>query len=174
MDLRGKSEGIEVGGCSAIMHVASSSLEQQGQHHRAAQKGAAKGCALPLKGHVDQLSQSPDVGISPLAIIEIDRHLLVVAYFILGRLTGILDDDRQQFGQRIANFQAIQWMLADMATQIDAARLLTYRAAYLEDEGLPFVKEGAMAKVFAAEIAMFVTTKAIQIYGGYGYTKALV
>jgi len=79
--------------------------------------------------------------------------------------------ERQQFGQRIANFQAIQWMLADMATQIDAARLLTYRACYLESQHLPFIKESAMAKVFAPEAAMFVTTKAIQIYGGYGYVK---
>ena len=79
--------------------------------------------------------------------------------------------ERQQFGQPIANFQAIQWMLADMATQIDAARLLTYRAAYLKDNGLPFIKEAAMAKVFAPEAAMFVTAKAIQIYGGYGYVK---
>jgi butyryl-CoA dehydrogenase len=62
-------------------------------------------------------------------------------------------------------------MLADMATQIDAARLLIYRAAYLEGSGSPFVKEAAMAKVFAAETAMFVTTKAMQIYGGYGYIK---
>ena len=79
--------------------------------------------------------------------------------------------ERQQFGQPIANFQAIQWMLADMATQIDAARLLTYYAAYLNDQGMPFVKEAAMAKVFASEVSSFVTNKAIQIHGGYGYTK---
>jgi butyryl-CoA dehydrogenase len=79
--------------------------------------------------------------------------------------------ERQQFGQPIANFQAIQWMLADMATQIDAARLLTYRAAYLNDLGRPFIKEAAMAKVFASEVAGFVTSKALQIHGGYGYTK---
>jgi len=79
--------------------------------------------------------------------------------------------ERQQFGQPIAGFQAIQWMLADMATQIDAARLLTHRAAYLKDSGLPFMKESSMAKVFAAEAAMFVTSKAIQIHGGYGYIK---
>jgi alkylation response protein AidB-like acyl-CoA dehydrogenase len=79
--------------------------------------------------------------------------------------------ERRQFGQPIADFQAIQWMLADMATQIDAARLLTYRAAYLSDQGRPFVKEAAMAKVFAAEVAGFVTSKALQIHGGYGYTR---
>ena len=79
--------------------------------------------------------------------------------------------ERHQFGQPIANFQAIQWFLADMATAIDAARLLTYRAAYLQDQGAPFIKEASMAKVYAAETAMMVTTKAIQIHGGYGYIK---
>jgi alkylation response protein AidB-like acyl-CoA dehydrogenase len=79
--------------------------------------------------------------------------------------------ERRQFGQAIADFQGIQWMLADMATQIDAARLLTCRAAYLYDRGRPFVKEAAMAKVFASEVSGFVTNKALQIHGGYGYTK---
>ena len=79
--------------------------------------------------------------------------------------------DRQQFGQAISGFQAIQWMLADMATHIDAARLLAYRAAFLKNQGLPYLKEAAMAKLFAAETAMSVTTKAVQIHGGYGYIK---
>jgi len=79
--------------------------------------------------------------------------------------------ERRQFGQPIADFQAIQWMLADMATQIEASRLLTLYAAYLLDTGQPFIKEAAMAKVFASEASSFVTNKAIQIHGGYGYTK---
>jgi len=79
--------------------------------------------------------------------------------------------ERRQFNRPIADFQAIQWMLADMTTYIDAARLLTYRAAYLKDKGLPFVKEAAMAKLFASEAAMGITIKAIQIYGGYGYIR---
>ncbi len=78
---------------------------------------------------------------------------------------------REQFGQPIAQFQAIQWILADMATQIDAARLLTLRAADLKDSRQSYVKEASMAKLFAAETAMAVTTKAIQVHGGYGYTK---
>ncbi len=112
-----------------------------------------------------------------VALEAIDNSRLSVAAQAVGIAQGAFDKalayakERQQFGQPIANFQAIQWMLADMATQIDAARLLTYRAAYLHDQGLPFVKEAAMAKVFAPEVAMFVTTKAIQIYGGYGYVK---
>ena len=79
--------------------------------------------------------------------------------------------DRQQFGRAISGFQAVQWMLADMATQVDAARLLAYRAAFLKNQGLPYLKEAAMAKLFAAETAMSVTTKAVQIHGGYGYIK---
>ncbi len=79
--------------------------------------------------------------------------------------------ERRQFGQPIANFQAIQWMLADMATGIEAARLLTYKAAFLKEKGLPFLKEAAMAKVFAAEVSRDVVNKALQIHGGYGYTR---
>jgi alkylation response protein AidB-like acyl-CoA dehydrogenase len=79
--------------------------------------------------------------------------------------------ERKQFGQRIADFQAIQWKLADMATEIDAARLLVYRAAWLKQEGKPHTEEGAKAKLFASEMARRQTAEAIQIFGGYGYTK---
>ena len=79
--------------------------------------------------------------------------------------------EREQFGRRIADFQAIQWKLADMATAIDAARLLTYRAAWLKQEGRPHTAEGAKAKLFASETARRQTGEAIQILGGYGYTK---
>ena len=112
-----------------------------------------------------------------IALSAIDSSRITIAAQALGIAQGAFDKaltyakERQQFGQPIANFQAIQWMLADMATQIDAARLLVYRAAYLEDNGLPFIKEAAMAKFFAPEVAMLVTTKAIQIFGGYGYVK---
>lgn len=78
---------------------------------------------------------------------------------------------RKQFGKPIAEFEAIQWMLADMATEIDAARLLVYRAAQLKERGMPFVTAASEAKLYAAETAMRATTKAIQIHGGYGYIK---
>ncbi len=79
--------------------------------------------------------------------------------------------ERRQFGKRIADFQAIQWKLADMAMEIDAARLLVYRAAWLKQEGKPHTIEGAKAKLFASEMAGRQTGEAIQILGGYGYTK---
>jgi len=78
---------------------------------------------------------------------------------------------RQQFGKSIAEFEAIQWMLADTATEIDAARLLVYRAARLKDTGAAYLKAASQAKLYAAEAAMRATTKAIQIHGGYGYLK---
>ncbi|MFL5938767.1 MAG: acyl-CoA dehydrogenase family protein [Gaiellaceae bacterium] len=79
--------------------------------------------------------------------------------------------ERRQFGKAIAEFQAIQWKLADMATEIDAARLLVYRAAWLKQEGRPHTEEGAKAKLFASEVARRQTAEAIQVLGGYGYTK---
>lgn len=79
--------------------------------------------------------------------------------------------ERKQFGRSIADFQAIQFMLADMATEIDAARLLTLRSAQMLDEGRRATLESSMAKRYAADIGMKVTTDAVQIYGGYGYTK---
>jgi butyryl-CoA dehydrogenase len=79
--------------------------------------------------------------------------------------------ERRAFGRRIGDFQAIQWKLADMSTEIDAARLLTHRAAWLKEQGLPHTAEGAKAKLFASETARRQTAEAIQILGGYGYTK---
>ncbi|RNB82010.1 acyl-CoA dehydrogenase [Brevibacillus fluminis] len=79
--------------------------------------------------------------------------------------------ERVQFGKPISALQAIQFKLADMATKIEAARLLTYQAAWLEDQGLPYGKASAISKVFAGDTAMEVTTEAVQVFGGYGYTR---
>jgi len=112
-----------------------------------------------------------------IALEAIDSSRVTVAAQAVGIAQAAFDNslayakERQQFGQPIANFQAIQWMLADMATHIDAARLLTYRSAWLKDHDMPFIKEAAMAKVYAAETSRMVTNNAIQIHGGYGYCK---
>lgn len=82
--------------------------------------------------------------------------------------------EREQFGAPIAKLQAIQWFIADMATRLQAARLLTWSAARNKDLGLKYTKEAAMAKLAASEAAMWITTKAIQVHGGYGYTKEYV
>jgi alkylation response protein AidB-like acyl-CoA dehydrogenase len=79
--------------------------------------------------------------------------------------------ERKSFGVPIAQHQMVQWMIADMATAIEAARLLTQRAAWLRDRGEPYGPAAAMAKLFAAETAMKVTTDAIQVHGGYGFIK---
>jgi butyryl-CoA dehydrogenase len=79
--------------------------------------------------------------------------------------------ERVQFDRTISEFQAIQWMIADMATEIDAARLLTYRASWLKDRGLPCGPQASMAKLFASRVARTSSDAAVQIHGGYGYTK---
>jgi len=107
----------------------------------------------------------------------LDRGRTAIGAMSVGIARGSLEEavdyakQRTQFGKPIGKNQAIQWMLADMATEIDAARLLVYRAADMEDKNIRFTKEAAMAKLFASEMAMKATVKAIQIFGGYGYIK---
>jgi alkylation response protein AidB-like acyl-CoA dehydrogenase len=107
----------------------------------------------------------------------LDNGRISIGALGLGIAQGALDKavqyakERRQFGKPIADFQAIQFMLADMAMEIEAARLLVYNAARLKLAGQPFTKEAAMAKLYASEVAMRVTNHAIQIHGGYGYTK---
>ncbi len=79
--------------------------------------------------------------------------------------------ERQQFGKPISNFQAVQWMIADISTEIEAAWMLTLKAAYLKDAGKKYTKEASMAKLYASEMAMKATVKAVQIHGGYGYIE---
>ncbi|PCN45369.1 acyl-CoA dehydrogenase [Brevibacillus laterosporus] len=112
-----------------------------------------------------------------IAMMTLDGGRNGIAAQALGIAQGAFEHalsyakERIQFGKPIATLQAIQFKLADMATQIEAARLLTYQAAWLEDKGLPYGKASAMSKVFAGDIAMQVTTEAVQVFGGYGYTR---
>jgi alkylation response protein AidB-like acyl-CoA dehydrogenase len=111
------------------------------------------------------------------AMAVLDGGRVSIAGFSLGIAAGALESalkyakERVQFDQPIADFQAIQWMLADGFTELDAARLLTYRAAFLEDQGKKIPKESAMAKLFASELAVKSSSMAVQILGGYGFTK---
>jgi alkylation response protein AidB-like acyl-CoA dehydrogenase len=112
-----------------------------------------------------------------VAMATLDGGRIGIAAQALGIAQAAYDvarayaQEREQFGRRIGDFQAIQWKLADMSTEIDAARLLTYRAAWLKQEGRPHAAEGAKAKLYASEMARRQTAEAIQILGGYGYTK---
>jgi len=113
------------------------------------------------------------------AMTILDRGRTAIGAMAVGIAQGALDESityakqREQFGKPIGKNQAIQWMIADMATSIDAARLLVMRAAYLEEKGVPFSIEASMAKLFASDIAMKVTRDAIQIHGGHGYMRDL-
>lgn len=112
-----------------------------------------------------------------ISMMELDGGRIGIASLALGLGYAAIDyateyaKEREQFGQPIANFQAIQWMVADSYTELDAAQLLVLRAAFLKENKVPFTKEASMAKLFASETARKVTTRAIQILGGYGYTK---
>jgi len=107
----------------------------------------------------------------------LDAGRIGIAALSLGIAQGAFDEalkyasQRKQFGQAIASFQGIQFQLSDMATEIEAGRHLMYHAAWLSQNGKPFSKEAAIAKLFCSEMAMRTTIKAIQIHGGYGYTK---
>ena len=115
-----------------------------------------------------------------IALETLDGGRIGIAAQALGIAQGCLEEslayskERRQFGQPIAHFQAIQWMLADMATEIDAARLLTYRAAWLQQQDKNVTREAAMAKLFASEASNRAAYKALQIFGGYGYIKDFV
>ncbi len=112
-----------------------------------------------------------------IAMTTLDGGRIGVAAQALGIAQAALDHaakyakERVQFGKPIAANQAVAFTLADMATQIDAARLLTYRAAYCKDKGLPYSKEAAMAKLYASDAAMAIAVDAVQVYGGYGYSR---
>lgn len=112
-----------------------------------------------------------------IAMKTLDGGRIGIAAQALGIAEGALEEavtymkERKQFGKALSAFQGLQWMVADMDVKIEAARYLVYKAAYNKDNGLPYSVEAARAKLFASEVSMEVTTKAVQLFGGYGYTK---
>ncbi|PEC84453.1 acyl-CoA dehydrogenase [Bacillus cereus] len=129
-------------------------------------------CRIPVENLLGEEGQG-----FKIAMQTLDGGRNGIAAQAVGIAQGALDAsveyarERHQFGKPIAAQQGIGFKLADMATDVEAARLLTYQAAWLESEGLPYGKESAMSKVFAGDTAMKVTTEAVQVFGGYGYTK---
>jgi hypothetical protein len=129
-------------------------------------------CRLPAPALLGEEGQG---FINTLQVLDAGR--IGIAALSVGLAQGAYEaalkyaKERRQFGQPIASFQAIQWKLADNATRIEAARLLTYRAAYLKDRGLRTTKESSMAKLFASEIAVKAADDCVQIHGGYGFVK---
>ena len=110
-------------------------------------------------------------------MMTLDGGRIGIASQALGLAQGALDEtvayvkERKQFGKAIAKFQNTQFQLADLEVKVEAARLLVYKAAWRESNHLPYTIDAARAKLFAAETAMEVTTKAVQLHGGYGYTR---
>ncbi|MGA0275663.1 MAG: acyl-CoA dehydrogenase family protein [Dehalococcoidia bacterium] len=148
------------------------------QHGKMGMKGCATAelvfdnCRIPVKNRLGEEGEG-----YRLALKILDSSRIMIAAQCLGLAKGALDaavsysKQRQTFGRPIATRQALQFAMADMATELDAARLLTYRAASLYDNGLPHGKEAAMAKVYASEAAGRIASKALQIHGGVGYFK---
>lgn len=128
-------------------------------------------CRIPKDRMLGQLGKGFKVAMSTL-----DGGRIGIASQALGIAEGALDvtveymKQRKQFGKKLSQMQALQFVVADLATRIEAAKLLVYKAAYCEGNGLPYTVPAAMAKLFAAETAMEVTTKCVQLHGGYGYT----
>ena len=131
-----------------------------------------QGCKIPKDRLLGEIGDGFKVAMSTL-----DGGRIGIASQALGIAQGALDvtieymQARKQFGKSLSKFQALQFVVADLETQIQAARLLVYRAADMKDKHLPYGPAAAMAKLFAAETAMHVTTKCVQLHGGYGYTK---
>ncbi len=133
---------------------------------------AFEGCEVPDEARLGEVGEGFRIALSAL-----DGGRIGIAAQATGTIRAALDAsvaharERRAFGQPIAGFQAIQFMLADMATDRDTARLLAHRAAFLKGAGLPFGREAAMAKLFASEASQRAVARAVQIHGGYGYTR---
>ncbi len=129
-------------------------------------------CKIPKENLLGKLGQGFSIAMNTL-----DGGRIGIAAQALGIAEGALETtikyekQRKQFGKTIAKFQNTQFVLADLATRVEATKLLVYKAARAKDSGKPFAEIAAMAKLFAAETAMEVTTKCVQLHGGYGYTR---
>jgi len=146
--------------------------EKMGLHSSLTAEIVLEDCQIPVENLLGEEGKG-----SSIALHCLDRSRIGIAAQSVGLSQRALEEavqyakQREAFGKKISEFQALQFMIADMSTQIDAARLLTYKAANLCDSGKPFSKEASMAKLFASEAANKIAYQALQIHGGYGYSK---
>ena len=129
-------------------------------------------CRVPKQNVLGEAGKGYKVAIETLneGRIGIAAQMVGLAQGALHHALGY-SQERKQFGKPISEFQAIQFQLAQLATRVEAARLMAYNAARLKDAGQPFVKEAAMAKYFCSDVAERVASEAVEVYGGYGFTK---
>jgi alkylation response protein AidB-like acyl-CoA dehydrogenase len=129
-------------------------------------------CVVPKENVLGEIGKGYKIAIETL-----NEGRIGIGAQMLGLASGALEcalaytKERKQFGQAVANFQGVQFQLADMAVKVEAARLMVYNAARLKDAGKPFIREAAMAKLFSSEIAEEVASMAVNLYGGYGYVR---
>ncbi|MGD9347522.1 MAG: acyl-CoA dehydrogenase family protein, partial [Candidatus Aminicenantes bacterium] len=146
--------------------------EKMGLHASLTAEVTLENCQVPAENLLGEEGQG-----AAIAFQGLDNSRIGIAAQSVGLSQRAIDEavkyakEREAFGKNIADFQAIQFMIADMATWTEASRLLTYRAAHLCDSGKPYGKESAMAKLYASEAANRIAYHALQIHGGYGYSK---
>jgi butyryl-CoA dehydrogenase len=146
--------------------------EKMGLHASATGELLFAGCRIPAANLLGEEGQG-----DKLFLKTLDGGRIGIGAMALGLAQAAYESasayaqERQQFGRAIGTFQGVAFKIADMATEIDAARLLVYRAAWLKDQGKPFTTEAAMAKLYASEVSMRATNAAIQVHGGYGYVR---
>lgn len=144
--------------------------EKMGLHASATGELLFQDCRIPLENLLGTEGEGDKIFLKTL-----DGGRIGIGAMALGLAQAAYEaaaayaKEREQFGKPIAAFQGVAFMIADMATEIDAARMMVYRAAWLKDQGRPFSTEAAMAKLFASEVASRVTNAAVQVHGGYGY-----
>jgi alkylation response protein AidB-like acyl-CoA dehydrogenase len=129
-------------------------------------------CVVPDANVLGTVGQGYKIAIETLneGRIGIGAQMIGVARGALEAATGYVKE-RQQFGKAIAEFQGVQFQLAQLATDLEAARLMVYNAARLKDAGLPFQQQAAMAKLFSSQVADRTTSQCLELFGGYGYSK---
>jgi len=155
-------EGFEIGKIEEKMGIRGSSTAEL----------IFKDCKVPKENLLGQEGK----GFS-IAMATLDGGRIGIAAQALGIAEGALNEaikymkERKQFGKTLSSFQGLQWYIAELATKVEAAKLLVYKAAWKKENGLPYSMDASMAKLFASETAMQVTTKVVQIFGGYGYTR---